>query len=73
MRLDSILKLSIILGVLFISIGDRVLPHPMSTASTQTRQTVNQFLNELFPKWETVNPNAQTEKAIKEQENESYL
>ena len=73
MRFDSILKLSLILGVFFISIGDRVLPQPMSTASTQTRETVNQFLNELFPKWEPVNPNAQTEKAIQQQENESYL
>ena len=47
MRLNSVVKLSIVLSVLFISIGDRVLPQPMNTASTQARETVNQFLNKL--------------------------
>lgn len=48
MRLNSVVKLSIVLSVLFISIGDRVLPQPMNTASIQARETVNQFLNKMI-------------------------
>jgi hypothetical protein len=56
MRIKINLTHLLILAVLFISLGDRVLPQPMSTASTQTRESVNQFFNEIFPKVQAKNP-----------------
>jgi hypothetical protein len=66
MRSPSVFTSLIILGLLFISIGDRILPEPLSTASTQTRISLEQFLMGSFPKWQPVNANARTEEAIKE-------
>lgn len=56
MRLNSTFTKLLILAVLFISLGDRVLPQPMSTVSTHSRETVNQFFNQIFPKVQPGNP-----------------
>ncbi|HEY9611105.1 hypothetical protein [Allocoleopsis sp.] len=56
MRIKINLTHILILAVLFISFGDRVLPQPMSRASTQTRDSVNQLFNQIFPKVQPGNP-----------------
>lgn len=73
MRLNSLLKVSLVLSVLFIGFGDRVLPQPMSATSVQARESVNQFLIKLFPEWQPANPTAQTEKENQKQEQKTYL
>jgi hypothetical protein len=64
MRLNINFTHLFILAVLFISLGDRVLPQPMSTVSTQTRETIHQFLTGLFPKSQPENSHARTENAM---------
>lgn len=59
----------IILFMLFVAFGDRVFPKPLSTASVQTRTTINNFFIGLLPKsGPKLNPNERTEKVIQEQE-----
>jgi hypothetical protein len=53
-----------IVALLFIGIGDRVLPQPLSTYSFNTRTTLNNFLTGLFPKKRFKNPNDRTETAV---------
>jgi hypothetical protein len=60
--------LLIIAVFLFVGFGDRVLPKPLSTASLQTRTTVNSYLMGIFPKKRFKNPNERTEKAVDEME-----
>jgi hypothetical protein len=56
----------IIVALLFISIGDRVLPQPLSTYSFNTRTSLNNFLSGLFPQKRFKNPNDRTEKAVEQ-------
>ena len=49
---------------IFISLGDKFLPEPLKSASTNTRTNVNGFLVGLFPKKEFKNPNQRTEDAV---------
>ncbi len=56
-----------ILALLFISLGDRFLPPPLSTASLQTRTAMNNLLVGAFPSWRPkTKPYERTEKAIDE-------
>lgn len=64
MRPKSFLTTLVILGVLFIALGDRVLPKPLSTASLQARTIADNYLMGLFPKKRFRNPNEGTEKAV---------
>jgi hypothetical protein len=63
-------KLSIILGLLFVGIGDRVLPDPLATASADTRAHINQFFDGFLPDVQSFNPNRRTEEAIEALERE---
>lgn len=54
-----------ILGTLFVSLGDRVLPQPMSGYSVSARETVIGWL----PKIRQQNHNAKTEGKVKELDN----
>lgn len=59
----------LILFVLFVAIGDRVLPQPLSNASLQTRTSINKFLLGLAPKQgPKLKPYERTEKAIEREE-----
>ena len=68
MRAKSLLTIIAILFLLFISIGDRILPQPLSDASRNTRTQINDFLFSLFPKKELKNPHRRTEETIKQVE-----
>ncbi len=55
----------ILLFLIFVGFGDGFLPKPLSTASLQTRTTINQFFTGLFPSWQPkTRPNSRTEKAV---------
>lgn len=58
-----------ILVILFIAMGDRVLPKPLSTASLSVRTTMNNFLIGLFPSGKTKDVNGNREKALEQQLN----
>jgi hypothetical protein len=58
-----------LLFLIFVGFGDSFLPKPLSTASLQTRTTINQFFVGLFPSWQPkTRPNARTEKAVEDLE-----
>ncbi|MBW4560629.1 MAG: hypothetical protein KME32_05620 [Mojavia pulchra JT2-VF2] len=60
----------ILLFLIFVGFGDGFLPKPLSTASLQTRTTINEFFVGLFPSWQPkTRPNARTEKAVDNLEN----
>ena len=62
----------LILFLLFVTLGDRILPKPLSTASVQTRTSLNNFFIGLFPqKGPKLNPNERTEKAVEQEEKEA--
>lgn len=69
-RFGSYLPTILILFVVFITLGDRLLPEPMKSASRNTRTSINEFLVNLSPQWNPKNPNERTEDAIKEQEDQ---
>jgi len=71
MRPKNITPILIVLTLIFIAVGDRFLPKPLSTASFQTRTSVNNFLVGLFPTRRPRNPNERTEKALEQQEQEA--
>ncbi|NEP14383.1 MAG: hypothetical protein F6K14_30145 [Symploca sp. SIO2C1] len=68
MRSKNILIGVIVIAVLFIGIGDRILPQPLSDASKNTRTTINQFLINLFPTRKPKNPYEEREKQLEELE-----
>ncbi|MEM9925326.1 MAG: hypothetical protein AAF915_16505 [Cyanobacteria bacterium P01_D01_bin.50] len=60
---------TLLLSVLFIGIGDRILPEPLKSASFNTRKTINKHLIGLFPtRKPKLNPHERTRKAIDETE-----
>ncbi|MBF2015431.1 MAG: hypothetical protein IGS23_09585 [Rivularia sp. T60_A2020_040] len=61
--------LLLLVFVLFVGIGDRVLPEPMKSASFNTRTTINKNLLGLFPTWKSkLKPHERTNKAIENTE-----
>lgn len=55
--------------ILFITLGDKVLPGELGKSSTQTREALNEFTLNLFPTIKRPkNPNARTEKELEEVE-----
>ncbi|MDJ0796991.1 MAG: hypothetical protein QNJ51_09170 [Calothrix sp. MO_167.B12] len=60
-------SLFIVLLLIFIGFGDSFLPKPLSTASFQTRTTINNFVVGIFPTWEPKTKRYErTEKALEE-------
>lgn len=49
MKFSAIIKLCLILSVVYISLGDALLPQPYSHKSTQVKENINEFLVGLFP------------------------
>ncbi|MGK7876333.1 MAG: hypothetical protein AB4426_24465 [Xenococcaceae cyanobacterium] len=68
MRAKSIGTIIFILLLLFITIGDRILPQPLSDVSRNTRTSINKFLIGLFPDKEFTDPSEGLEKGIEEHE-----
>ncbi|HBL15078.1 MAG TPA: hypothetical protein DD379_27535 [Cyanobacteria bacterium UBA11162] len=68
MRFKNLLTFGLILALLFITIGDRVLPKPLNEISYNTRTNINQFLIGLFPNWHPKNPNDRTRDAVEQLE-----
>ncbi len=63
------MTLFVFLMLLFVGCGDSFLPKPLSTASLQTRTTINNFLIGIFPSWKPkVNPYGRTEESIEKTE-----
>ncbi|AFY52902.1 hypothetical protein Riv7116_0298 [Rivularia sp. PCC 7116] len=61
--------LAFLIFVVFVGIGDRILPEPMKSASLNTRKTINKNLIGLFPTRESkLKPHERTRKAIEEAE-----
>ena len=55
----------LVLGsLLFITIGDRILPKPLSQYSRNTRNTINQMILGLFPKEVPDRPSKQREEQL---------
>lgn len=62
-------ELIVLVAVLYIGLGDKVLPGALGETSAKTRQSINNFLIGLVPNWRpSVDPYQRTEDAI-EQEN----
>jgi hypothetical protein len=58
-----------LLFVIFVGVGDRLLPEPMKSASLNTRTSINKGLIKLFPTRESkLKPHERTRKAIEEAE-----
>jgi hypothetical protein len=64
----TLTTIGLFLFLLFVAIGDKVLPEPMKTTSYQTRTSINKFLIGLIPNWNPKNPNERTEDAIEKQQ-----
>lgn len=68
MRAKTFFTLCFALFLIFVFIGDKVLPKPLSTASLQTRTTMNNFLLGLFPtKSKTKDLTQEREKKLEQQ------
>jgi len=63
---DTVVKLVIFLLVIFVTVGDIILPEPLRSASKNTKATINSFIIGLAPKDKFTNPNDRTEKAVDE-------
>lgn len=53
-----------IIALLFILIGDRVLPEPVAGYSFNTRTALNKMLVGLLPSIKPQNPDAKTEETV---------
>jgi hypothetical protein len=63
------MTLFVFVMLLFVGCGDSFLPKPLSTASLQTRNSINNFVIGIFPSWKPkVNPYKRTEKGIEKSE-----
>lgn len=61
------MTLFVFLMLLFVGCGDSFLPKPLSTASLQTRTTINNFVIGMFPSWKPkVNPYQRTQESIEQ-------
>ncbi|HEY9701905.1 MAG TPA: hypothetical protein V6C58_05645 [Allocoleopsis sp.] len=68
--LKSYIPFVIFLFLIFVGFGDKFLPQPLNSASTNTRNTINNYLYSLVPSWKPKNnPNERTEKEIDQLQN----
>lgn len=64
MRPKTILTYLFILFLIFVTIGDKILPGSLGQASANTREGINNFVKGIFPKKEFKNPNERTEEEV---------
>lgn len=55
MKIKNLITLCLILSLIYVTVGDRLLPPPYNAKSSQIRQDINQFFIDLFPKKEFKN------------------
>ncbi len=61
--------LLLLLSLLYIAIGDRILPQPIGKFSTQARTAINQAMTGSFPGWRPkTNPYKRTNDAIEREQ-----
>ncbi|NJN74985.1 MAG: hypothetical protein HC796_00355 [Synechococcaceae cyanobacterium RL_1_2] len=68
MRPQTAIKLLTFLTMIFIALGDKVIPGPVGKASFTMREGINNFVTGLIPDKKFRNPNERTEKAIEEEQ-----
>ncbi|MEY2976874.1 MAG: hypothetical protein ACO3NK_02600 [Prochlorotrichaceae cyanobacterium] len=62
-------ELIVLIVVLYISLGDKVLPGAAGETSAKVRQSINNFVVGLVPNWQpSVDPYKRTEDAIEQEE-----
>jgi hypothetical protein len=62
-------QIILLVAVLYISLGDKVLPGVAGETSAKLRQSINNFIIGLIPDWEpSVDPYQRTEDAIEKQQ-----
>jgi hypothetical protein len=72
MRLKTLGIPIAVLGLVFITLGDRFLPSPLNSYSWQTRTSINQLLEHSLPQFKPKNPNAGMEKAVEKLEQDNH-
>lgn len=61
-------ELLALVAVLYISVGDKVLPGALGETSAKARQSINNFLIGLVPSWKpSVDPYKRTEDALEQE------
>lgn len=68
---DTSVKIIVALLLLFVLVGDIILPEPLKSASSNTKSAMNAFVLGFMPKEKFTNPNERTEKAVEEFEKET--
>ncbi|MGB2925552.1 MAG: hypothetical protein WBB82_09640 [Limnothrix sp.] len=68
---DAGIKLVVFLLIVFVTVGDLILPEPLKGASAKTKSALNSFILGIVPDKEFTNPNDRTEKAVEEFEKET--
>lgn len=69
LKMKRYIPFFVIALILFITVGDKVLPGALGKSSAQTREAVNDFALNLFPTIKRPkNPNARTEKKLEQVE-----
>ncbi|MFZ9739027.1 MAG: hypothetical protein ACO3EZ_13555 [Prochlorotrichaceae cyanobacterium] len=64
-------ELIVLVVVLYIALGDKVLPGAAGETSAKVRQSINNFVIGLVPSWEpSVDPYQRTEDALKKEQGE---
>ncbi len=64
--MKTLWKVAVILGVLFISLGDRFLPQPLADYSTASREQLQQAMLGLMPTTGFRRPSEDREKQVDE-------
>lgn len=64
MRLKTLLTLTAIVGLVFITAGDLIFPPPLSQMSRNTRISVDRFVIGLFPQKEVTRPSQERESQV---------
>jgi len=67
-RLSALAPLILLVAIAFVGFGDSFLPKPLSTASRQTRDSLNKIVGGVVPNWAPkTKPNQRTEDALKQE------
>jgi hypothetical protein len=71
MRLKTLGIPIAVVGLVFVTLGDRFLPGPLNQYSWQTRTSINQFLEHSLPQFKPKNPHQGMEKAVEKLEQDN--
>lgn len=65
----SMIPIYLLLALLFVGLGDKFLPQPLSGMSYNTRTTLNQWMTGSFQVWQPkTKPHERTQEEIQRQE-----